>query len=809
MNQFVTHLKAGMRALLRSRSFLIICILALALGVGLSASMFSVLYAVVLKPLPFPQQDRLVVAWKTDHNDTNKLLELSYLDYKDWRSQSKVFDDMAAMPTTVYGYSYVLTGKGEPVQIESARVTANYFSVLGIKPFLGRTFRQDEDQVGANPVVMLTHHFWIEQFGADPHVLGSTINLSGSSFTVIGVLPPDASFPNGAQVFTPLATNRRWVENRGATFLQIVGRLKPGVSLRQAQAELNTITSRIAVQYPETRSQNQIAVIKPFAELITENSRLLVYLVFAGAMTLLLISIINLASLIATKATGRTGETALRVALGASRLQLLKQFLAEALILSVVGVSAGFAICEWLVKFISRVAPQDIPRIATTTVNLWTLGFTLVLFVAITMMLATTPLLLLREERINDVMRNVAAQIGGSRHGRRLGRTLVVTEVCATVALLILAGLIGRSFQNLQNVRLGYDPANVFTCSLGLTGTKYQNPQSRREFFTALIQKLEASPEVAAAGAILLRPLEGTIGWDTHYLLPGQRADEMELNPTANLEAITDSYFKAVGTLMIAGRSFAQSDDMNRPPVAIVSDGIARSMYGSPAQALGQRFKFGPDPDNLWVTIIGVVSDARYRELSRVSGDIFLPYTQTNLPLRYVIVRTGAGSSDTAAIVRRAVSELDSTQTISREFMLQELVARSLSHRRFHSELFVLFGIVALLLAGIGVYGVVSDFVVKQTRELAIRVALGAQGRTIIGLVLRSELSWVVLAEGLGVLLALLVAVGIRATLFGLSPLDAVTTVAACVILFAVALIAVIPSALRAAGTDPNTVLRN
>jgi putative ABC transport system permease protein len=794
--------------LLRSRLFLVTCVLALSLSVGLSASIFSVLYAVVLKPLPFRQQDRLVVAWKTDRGDASKLLELSYLDYKDWRRQSRAFEDMAAMPTTVYGYSYVLTGNGDPVQIESARVTANYFSILGVKLFLGRTFTEDEDQVGANPVVILTHRFWRDRLGSDQNVIGKPVTLNNMSFTVVGVLPPDFVFPEGAEVFTPLATNPRWVQNRNAVFLQILGRLKPGVSLREAQAELDTITSRIAAQYPETRSQNHISVIKPLAEFITGNSKLLIYLLFVGSMALLLIAVVNLAGLISTRATGRIGETSLRVAIGASRLHLLKQFFAEALILSFVGISAGFVVSFWLVRFIARVAPRDIPRIGTASVNLWTLMFTVVLFAAITMVFAATPLLLLQEGRLTEVMRAATGQVTGGRRGVRLGRALVIIEVCVTLALLVLTGLISKSFQNLQNVKLGFDPGDVFTCSLALTGSKYQDPASRKELFKQLVDKLQANPEVAAAGGILLRPLEGPIGWDIHYLLPGQRPDEIDRNPMTNLEAITPSYFKAIGTPLIAGRFFDESDDRSKPLVAIVSEKVARSMYGSYSQALQQRFKLDAQVDSPWMTIVGIVSDARYRDLTGVVGDIFLPYTQTNLPIRYVIVRTKNAASDTAAIVRRSLSELSSGQAIGREFTMPDLVARSLAQRHFHSELFVLFGCVSLLLAAVGVYGVVSDVVAKQTKEIGIRMALGAQGWGIVALVLRSELSWVALAEALGILIASLVAIAIRPTLFGIGPFDAITVFGASGILFAAALVAAAPAALRAANTDPNKVLR-
>src|ERR1700678_594696 len=344
MTSFLLHLKAGVRMLLRDRSLASVCLFALALGIGVSTAMFSVLHAVVLEPFPFPEQNRIVAGWRTNPRTGSRFEELSYLDYKDWRDQSNSFQDLAAMPTTVYGYSYVLSGRGESKQIESARVAANFFSVLGIRPALGRAFNADEDRVNANPVAILTHHFWENEFGSDPNIVGSGITLNGSTFTVVGVLPAGFMFPQGVDIFTPLATNGLWTTRRGATFLQVLGRLKPGVSIAQANVELNAIQARVAAAHPETESDGQIAFLQPLPEFITGANKTVVYLLFLGSLILLLIASVNLASLLVTKSVAREGEIAIRVALGASRKQLFTQFLAEGLVLSTVGAAIGVAV---------------------------------------------------------------------------------------------------------------------------------------------------------------------------------------------------------------------------------------------------------------------------------------------------------------------------------------------------------------------------------------------------------------------------------------------------------------------------------
>ncbi|HEV3482853.1 MAG TPA: ABC transporter permease [Candidatus Acidoferrales bacterium] len=809
----------GLRMLRKNPGFLAVCVAALAFGIGVNTAMFSGLYAVVLKPFPFPQPNRIVVGWKADPargtNDAERgLIELSYLDWKDWRSQSKSFEDMAAMPTTSNGYSYTITGKGEPKQIESSRVTANYFSVLGVTPLLGRSFKPQDDHLGANPVVVLTYQFWRTQFAANPRVIGAGLALDGTAFTIIGVLPRQFVFPQGVDVFTLLTTgdrdqaSARWIlESRGAVFLQIVGRLKPGVSLKAANTELNTIVARVAAQNPETKGEGQIAALQTLPDYITGTNKTLIYLLFSGSVILLLVASINLASLLATRVVGRSAEIAVRVALGAGKKRLLRQFLTEGLILSGIGAAAGIAVAFLLVRVIAHLAPPQIPRLASVSINGWALSFSIACLILTALLFGLTPLVLIREHGLQTVIRDGSSSISGSVRGRRVGRVFLMAEISATLALVVLTGTFAKSFRNLQNVNLGYKPDHVFTCAVFLNPIRYSNVLARRRFFEDLMERLQSRPEVIAAGALVLRPLEGLVGWYSDYILPDQTADEARQNPRANFEVVTPSYFKAIGTPLLAGRTFGEDEGESKPLAAVVSESIARAIAGTPSKALGRHFTLGNRGNGDW-TIVGIVADARYRRLNQVSGNIFLSYKQSGIPLRYLIVRTRVDPSAIGSIVRHEISQIDPSQSEGDEITMQEIVNVALAQDRFHSRMLLLFGATALFLAAVGVYGVVSDSVVTRRKEIGIRMALGARPAGIVSHVLRSALLWILSGEIIGIVAATVSTIAIRSTLFEVSPVDVLSICSGCAVILIVSFIACVVPALQAASTDPSQVLR-
>jgi predicted permease len=495
------------------------------------------------------------------------------------------------------------------------------------------------------------------------------------------------------------------------------------------------------------------------------------------------------------------------MALGAGKERLFRQFLTEGLILSVAGTAAGIAVSLPLVRLIARLAPQQIPRLASISINGWVLSFSIACLILTALLFGVTPLLLMREPNLHTIVRESSGSIAGSLRSHSIGRIFLMAEISATLALVVLTGSFAKSFRNLQNAKLGYDPDHVFTSAVFLNPVRYPDFPARRRFFQDLLERLQSRPEIIAAGAMVLRPLEGLVGWYSDYILPGQTPDEARKNPRANFEAVTPSYFEAIGTPLLAGRAFNESEDESKPPVAVVSESIAKAMYGGPSKALGQRFTLGNRGNADW-TIVGIVPDGRYRRLNQASGDIFVSYKQSRIAVRYLIVRTRVDPSVTASIVRHEISQIDASQAEGEEITMRELVNAALAQDRFHSRMLLLFGVCALFLAAVGVFGMVSDFVVTRKKEIGIRMALGARPAGIVNHVLRSVLLSILLGEIVGIVAATISTVAIRSTLFEVSPIDVISICSGCAVILIVSFIACVVPALQAASTDPSQVLR-
>jgi len=840
----------------------VLAVVALAMGIGASTAMFGLLDAVVLQPLPFPQEERLAAGWKTSRTDPTRFIELSYPEFLAWQAQSTSFERLAALPTTVYGYSYVLTGRGDPVAIESARVTSEFFDVLGVRPMLGRTFAATDDREGARPTVVLTHGFWMNVLGADPKAIGTGLSLTGVDFTVIGVLPAGFVFPQGVDVFTALGTRPGLANNR-TVFLQVVGRLRQGVSRGEAAAELDGIVSRLQAQSPRPNAGDQTAALTPLREHILGNGRNIAALLFAGAVVLLLVAVVNLSGLLATRAARRGGEVALRLSLGASTRDLLRQFATEGLVLTTTGTLVGIALAIAILDAVIALAPDGIARIASASIDLRSLLFAATCLVAVTLGIGCVPLLMVRNSSIDALLRRSTAGMGGTSRTRRVGSALLAVEVTGTVVLLLIAGALTVSFLNLRGADLGFDREGVLTAFVNPSRVRYPDAAARRRFFRNVIARLEANAEVEAAGAALLRPLEGVIGWDLPYRLPGQGPEGAAGNSILNLEVVTPTYFEAIGTPLLAGRGFSETDALtvagtraarasqpatgstNRPRpggstestderlpsaaagapaerqpsdtlepaperwplVAIVSESVAREMYGSVREAVGRRFIGGRNAPRSY-RIVGVVADGRYRRMQEVSGDVFLPYTQTAIPLRYVVVRTSATPAAARAIVRRALAEVDPEQPMSADLTTTELVERALSRERFQSALLLPFGLGSALLAALGVFGMVSDTANRRLRELALRQALGANRSRVLAELLRSTLACVLTGLCIGTLLATATGRTLHLALFETAVANPWIVAAVCFLVLGVSLVACIGPAARVARLDIGAAMR-
>ncbi len=810
-------LRYGARMLWKKPGFTFIAVLALALGIGACTAIFSIVHTVLLRPLPFAQQEQLVVLWKKDTTSNNPFVELALAEVRDWQGQSRSFTGLAAMPTTVYGYGYVLTGRGEPVQLESAKVTGSFFSLLGVQPAYGRIFNESDDQVNGPKVVILSDRIWRERFSSDPNIIGQSITLTEEAFTVIGVMPAIFEYPQGVDLWLPIRTTTapRIAESRGASFLQVVGRLSPGVTITQAEVELNTIISRLAAQYPQTEASGHRVVITSLATHLLGDARPALWLLLAATGLLLLIATANIANLMLARASARRREFAVRAALGAGRLRLVRQLLSESLILAFCGGAGGVPLAYWLIKLLAQAAPADVPRIEGAGLNVIVLLFSLVVTLLTGILFGLVPALTVSRLNLNQTLNEGASKISSERSGLRTRSALVIAEVAVTVILLIGATLILRSFVNLSNVNLGFDPHNVLTMHLRAQGSRYGRPEARREFYRQLIERLEAQPGVAAASAVLIRPMEGAVGWDTPFMVEGQSESEARKNRVPNFEAVTPHYFRTFGIPIKAGREFTDQDNDRTPPAIIISETMARTLFGSGVDPLGKRLRLalmlGTGAErHPWLTIVGIAGDVRYRELQDIRFDLYLPFAQwPSAFVNHFAVRTTTDPSAMLAAVRREVAALDPTQAVTRVATMDQLVAANLAQPRFSAILLNWLSGLALLMAAIGVYGVLAVSVAQRTGEFGIRMAVGAQRADILKLVIKQGMRLVAIGLVLGLTASFMLTRLMKNLLFGVIANDPSTFVVIAVLLLAVALLACWIPARRATKVDPLVALRS
>jgi len=660
---------------------------------------------------------------------------------------------MAAMPTTVYGNSLALTGYGEPLQLERSQVTADFFSLLGVHPALGRTFAGSDENPSAARVVVLHYSIWKNRFHSDASLIGKTIALSGEGYTVIGVMPPDFDFPAGAELWTPLGRNRSVWDNRGATFLQVVGRLKPGVSLEQAKADLSRVVTLVRAQHPEAFDDGQFPVLGPISDYVFGNSKPAILLLWGASLLLLVFACTNIGSQLLARAIVREKEVALRVALGATSGNLLRQFLVEGLVLAFASAIVGCLLARILIAAIIRMAPDGVPRLGSVELNAYSFLFACVTSVAIALMFGLAPALLSMKRDVRDLLNEGTSRVAVSRRGAFLRKLLIVSEIAVTMLLLVCAGTAVHSYHALQQLPLGFAAENTLTAQIPLANI---GAPARKAFFTDLLSRIRSHGEVLAAGAILLRPLEGSVGWDVEYQTRGQDGFEAKRNPISNFEAVTPDYFAAIGTPLLAGRDFTFHDSESSAPVMIVSQSLARERFGNVSEAVGKQVKLGlPEESGGWSTIVGVVVDAQYRQLGTVRHDIFIPFLQTNIPIRYVVVRTKKNAESFLPVLRQEVSAIDKSQPVSKVRTMQQLISSAKAGPRLSMLLLTVFAVFAAFLAAVGVYGLVSDSVLQRRREIGIRMALGAQPGNVLVFMTRGEMSSVILGELIGLTMSL------------------------------------------------------
>jgi predicted permease len=632
------------------------------------------------------------------------------------------------MPTSLYGYARVLRiGTGEPVQIESAPVSHDFFRVLGVSPVLGRDFNDADEQVGAPPVVIVSYRVWCDYLGSDPRIVGRMIRLNGQGYTVIGIMARGVEFPRGAGFWIPLGIESRVVERRTATFLQAIARVRPGVSHQRVTSEVEGLMRRLALQYPDAYSRTQQAVVTPLTEYWTGSSRVHLWILLGASFLLLAASVLSAGILIVSGVLGRGGEIATRIALGARSRQIVVQLGAEGALIAVIAASVGTGLAGLLIRLLVRMAPADIPRLSEAGLNPASAGFALMTAVFAAVVCTVMPAMSATRMPLEAVLREGGTRLSLSRRSLRTRNTFVLAQSAVTVVMLVLSGLFLLSYRSMMSADIGFGNRDALTVNLQLRGPGLFATQGlhRHAFYANLLSRLRETPGVISAAAVLVRPLEGPIGWERVYEFEFEagRKDPARL-PKANYEAVTPGYFRTVGTPLLEGRDFNEHDTEESESVAIISRSLADRIREAGHSPLGHRIRLGSSPE--WLKVVGVCGDARYRNVTQEDSTIFEPYLQAPAPTHYVVIRGKQSAHELGLVVRRTLAGMDPEQAVAGDATIGELIEANTARHRFNMILLLWFGICASVLAGMGIYGVVAETTVARKQEIGIRMALGA-----------------------------------------------------------------------------------
>ena len=816
MQNLLQDMRFGIRMLVKKPGASLVAILTLALGIGANAAIFSIVNTVLLRPLPYKDPERLVALWENIPSQGQS--RVSPANFFDWKKQSTSFEDMS----TYGGSAMTLTGVGEPEQLSGTRVSAGYFDVVGIKPMLGRAFLADEYEVGKGQVVILGDGLWRRRFGSDPQILNKSVTLDGQPLTVVGVMPPGLypvrpttaghlSFGEDQQHYwIPMSFAAPWAAVRSAHVLGVVGRLKQGVTLDQARAEMNTIGARLEQQYPANKGEG--ILVNPFMNEMVGDVRPALLILFLAVGLVLLIACANIAGLRLAQHSARSKEIAIRAALGAPRRRIITQFFIEGLILSVVGAIAGLAVAAVGMKTLVSFVPQDIPRLSDVGLDWRVLSFTLLLSIGSCVLFGLIPAWHASQPDLHNALEQAGRTSGPGSYRLRFRKSLVVFQVSIAVMLVIGAGLLIRSFWILQQVDPGFQPERVLSVGITLPFTKYAEPQRINQFFSALQNDIMSVPAVKSAAIAYDHPLQ--TNWTESFEIEGQVIPSDQRAPVANFNPISPDYFKTVGTQLVSGRHFNADDNHDHPGVAIVNEAFVRK-YLPDGNVIGRRIKTNQAPriwrDDryVWFQIVGVVRDVKNSGLKEAGEPTYyLPAAQVPLQDMMLLVRTSSEPTAIISSVQRAVWTIDPNQAISDVKTMEQVISDSVAQPRFNMFLMVMFGVLALLLAVVGIYGLLSYAVTQRKQELGIRMALGANRVDVLKLVLRQGMTLALLGEAVGLIGALALTRVMRGLLFGIGPFDAGTFVTVAIATTLVALAACYIPARRATKVDPLVALR-
>jgi predicted permease len=808
MDTLFRDIRYGVRNLTKQPGFTAIVLLTLGLGIGATTAIFSVVNAVLLRNLPYHQPEQIVAIQELNPKGTR--VQVTSANFLDWRAQNTVFEHLAAIREGTSNLA--LSDSAERIDI--AQTSANFFDVFGVTATHGRLFIPADEQAGHEPIVVLSHALWQSRFGSDTGLIGKPIRLDGRNYTVVGVAPPGFQYPGKTDAWAPplklvpeLFPDQDVTQTRGMGYLSAVALLKPGVSLGQAAAEMETITSRLREQYPESNNNRFNKVVSLHEHLVGETNKML-WLLFGAVTFVLLIACANVANLLLANAASRQKEIAIRTALGASRFRVIRQLFTESALLALVGGAVGLLLSVWGVPLITQLLPRGFPRLHEIHMDWRVLGFTLGASILTGFLFGLAPAFNVTRTAVQDAMKETGHGAGGSVHRSRLRQGLIITEVALSVVLLAGAGLLFRSFLQLQSVNTGFAPEQVLTARLTASGEQFQDDNNLINYFDKVTERIASVPGVREVGVINTLPLQK--GPTLRFRVEGRPPTTVDKWPPANYRTVSPNYFHVMNIPVLQGRTFTRSDNNDAPTVLMVNQSLVDKNF-SGENVIGKRINFGRSENNqpVWLEVVGVVADVKNQELKEPpEPEFYFSTLQGPFTTMSIVVRTTVDPNSLASAIRQAVFEVDKTVPVADFETMERLVTESVMQPRFNMVLLSLFGGIALLLSAAGIYGVTAYTVSQRTHELGIRLALGAQLGDVLRLIVKQGLAMIVVGIVIGLAAALALTRLLKTLLFGVGTTDPLTFVGITLLLTLVALLACYVPARRATKVDPLVALR-